>query len=443
MAPLIDATSEGQYSAMEVLSGSGQQRDFSDFTPRLAAARPRLQRLAHLRGVAPDAVEDVVQETLLEAWQHLDRLRTAEGFSAWLDEICRNMCRRHVRKQSIAQRHAMLVLPPYHGNDTEGASTASPVLRNIPDPHSDDPLEALSRQDVATLLDRALGTLSRDAQQIVELCYLLQLPQREVAARLGISVSALEARLHRARHQLRQVLNGPLRADAEALDLSLDQEYAHGWRETRLWCALCGKHRLMGMFLPQLDGGANLHMRCPGCEQRSGLTDIDNSNVHSKGLIRLDGLTSFRPAWKRTMQGMTQRFMQALHTGERRCPYCGAPASLQLVDKATAESTAGTALPAGLSRHPYQYWVWWKCARCHYASTADVGVFAASDLVYWSHAQTRQFMGDHPRWVSEPELLVEYAGQPAIRFQMADVTSSARLTVLAHRQALHVLATFL
>jgi hypothetical protein len=32
--------------------------------------------------------------------------------------------------------------------------------------------------------------------------------------------------------------------------------------------------------------------------------------------------------------------------------------------------------------------------------------------------------------------------QPAIRFQMADVTSSARLTVLAHRETLQVLAFF-
>src|SRR5271157_2741308 len=60
----------------------------------LAAARPRLQRLAHVRNVPADSVEDVVQETLLEAWTHLDRLTAPEGFHLWLDEICRNICRR-------------------------------------------------------------------------------------------------------------------------------------------------------------------------------------------------------------------------------------------------------------------------------------------------------------------------------------------------------------
>ena len=42
------------------------------------------------------------------------------------------------------------------------------------------------------------------------MCHLLELPQSEVAERLGISVGALQARLHRARRQLLQVLHGPL-----------------------------------------------------------------------------------------------------------------------------------------------------------------------------------------------------------------------------------------
>jgi hypothetical protein len=197
----------------------------------------------------------------------------------------------------------------------------------------------------------------------------------------------------------------------------------------------------MGMFLPQPDASANLHMRCPDCEQRYGLTDVDNSNVHSKGLVRLEGLQAFRPAWKRTMQGVTQQLMQALHTGGHTCPYCGAPAALQLIDKVqAAEAAEETALPAGMSRHPYQFWLWWKCPQCEYAATGGAGLFAASDLVYWSHEQTQRFMADHPHWRSEPELLVEYDGQPALRFQMADLTSAARLTILAHRQSLDVLA---
>lgn len=409
----------------------------------LTAARPRLRRLASLRGVAADAVEDVVQETLIEAWTHLDRLHTPQGIDRWLDEICRNICRRHARTASRDQRHLTPLLTTHPaGDDTPGTSMSATLL-DPPDESIPDPLEALDREDTARLLDRALGALPTPAREIVERCYLLEQPQREVAARLGLSPSALEARLHRARQQVRQVLNGPLRADAEALGLILDQNSAGGWRETRLWCTLCGKCRLLGVFLPQPDGSTNLHMRCPDCEPRSGLIDVDGSNIHSKGLIRLEGLQSFRPAWKRTMQGVTERFTRSLRAGGGSCPYCGTPASLRLVDAASAAwETEVVALPAGLARHPYQFWAWWQCPTCYGGSRPEADVFAASDLVYWSDPRTMRFMAEHPRWVSEPELLVEYAGTPALRLQMADVTSAARLTVLAHRQTLRVLAVF-
>ena len=343
-------------AGQEALSSGFQRERLREAEGWLADARPRLHRLARLRGVPADAVEDVVQETLLEAWAHLDRLHTPAGLHAWLDEICRNICRRYTRKHFTEQRH---LAPLLADNDGVSGETEASLLRDVPDTRIPDPLEALNREDLALLLDRALGSLPENARQLVEQCYLMELPQRDVALRLGLTSSALEARLHRARHQLRELLNGPLRTDAAALGLALDLESAEGWRETRIWCTLCGRRRLMGLFLPQPDGGMNLHMRCPECEQRYGLSDVHSSNVHSRGVIQLAGLRSFRPAWKRTMQGITQRFSQALLSGERPCPYCGAPASLQLLDKRQTTGIAeGTSLPAGLSRHPYQFWVW-------------------------------------------------------------------------------------
>jgi DNA-directed RNA polymerase specialized sigma24 family protein len=63
---------------------AGQQPEqaelVGDLEEVLAAARPRLLRLARMQGVAPDAIDDVVQETLVEAWRHLDKLRTPECF---------------------------------------------------------------------------------------------------------------------------------------------------------------------------------------------------------------------------------------------------------------------------------------------------------------------------------------------------------------------------
>lgn len=405
----------------------------------LATARPRLLRLARLRGVPADVTEDIVQETLLEAWRSLDRLYDIAGIHRWLDEICRNVCRRHARKHATEERH---VQPPVLDGYGDGALGAS-LLDTIADNDLDDPVEALSRQELMFLLDRALALLPESAREAVEVHYLRELPQREAMDRLGLSLSALEARLYRARRDLRRLFNGPMRAEAEAFGLIQDDEGAQGWHETRLWCPVCGRRRLSGILLPQPGGGVNLHMRCRDCEQRSGLSDIDSSTVHSKGLSALDGLRSFRPAWKRTMQDTARRYTQAFLAGAFRCPFCTAPATLELVDKAQlATLPSGKRLPDGLARHPYRFWVCWQCCERQDGSGEHGGLFAASDLVYWSHGESQRFLREHPHCISEPELLIEYAGQPALRLQLADTTSAARLTMLADRQTLRVVAVF-
>src|SRR5689334_12642052 len=73
----------------------------------LAAARPRLLRFARRQGVAPDAADDVVQETLMEAWRHLHRLHTPQGIDAWLTSICRHVCLRWARAQGVSAARQM------------------------------------------------------------------------------------------------------------------------------------------------------------------------------------------------------------------------------------------------------------------------------------------------------------------------------------------------
>src|SRR5581483_9956103 len=71
-----------------------------DLEAALTNARPRLLRLARTQGVAIDAADDVVQETLLEAWRHLDRLHTPQGIDTWLNQICVYVCLRWLRAQN-------------------------------------------------------------------------------------------------------------------------------------------------------------------------------------------------------------------------------------------------------------------------------------------------------------------------------------------------------
>src|SRR6185437_12343356 len=183
-----------------------------DLNSRFAAARPRLARLARLSGATADQAEDTAQETLLTAWRSLDHLRDATRFDAWLDGICRNLCRRAARQSASERAHLAITTTTPGTADGMDEASGSGGIEQIAD--NDDPLDELSRRELAALVGNALGHLNLAAREAVSLRYLADVPADEAAARLGLTINTLEARLSRARKQLRAALNGPLREQA-------------------------------------------------------------------------------------------------------------------------------------------------------------------------------------------------------------------------------------
>jgi RNA polymerase sigma-70 factor (ECF subfamily) len=392
----------------------------------LSLTRARLTRLARAFGLPSELIEDAVQESLIEAWTHLERLTAPEGFVYWIDEVCRNVCRRLLRRHARELSHRQALSAERVDTDDERdqdyiaqapdlASNADPALAL---------LESASRADEEALLERALGLLPVETRRLVELVSLEELPHAEVAAQLGVSVGALDTRLSRARRRLYDVMNGPLRSEALALGLALDETRGEGWSETHLWCSRCGVSRLQGVFMwpeGRTERGPNLHLRCPSCARQFG-----HDTIHTMGLVALDGAKAFRPAWKRAMQGLTERVMAALQVGIHTCPYCDAPAVIA-VNSQSADSA-------------YPFAVKVRCARC--GKIADTtGDFPAIDqLAAWSHPVTRRFLLDRPRWTSGFSAPVEHDGIQVIPITIKDSTSSEQMTLLADRSTLRPIA---
>jgi RNA polymerase sigma factor (sigma-70 family) len=386
----------------------------------LDEARPRLLRLARLNGIAADLAEDVVQETCLEAWRHLERLREPERFASWLDGICRNVCRRQASAMASHAHETRL-------RSVEDEANMAGV--HLLDPGAFDPSEELERQDRHFLLDRALAHLSASARELVELCYLAELPQREVAERLEMSLGALELKLHRARRRLRQVLSGELRADAEAFGLLVNQDESMGWRETRKWCPLCGKRRLRGTFDRHSSGEVTMRLRCPDCSARYGV-DLSGSG----DIISFAGMRSFQPAMKRGMRAACEFFSAAVQ--QRVCGTCQSPVHVQLVTRHAALEDAPVpmlnAVPFPLLRERSCLLV--GCPRCGY-STADL----VNGLLLEPAA--RAFLLDRPRVITLPDIVASYAGQDAICSRLVDLQTAEVMTIMAHPQTLEIMAT--
>jgi RNA polymerase sigma factor (sigma-70 family) len=373
------------------------------------AARPRLLRLARLCGIRPDEAEDVVQETLLEAWRSLPNLREPERLSAWLDGICRNICKRHVHTKSSAPHTSGLSA----SLDEEGL--------DLCDPLAIDPVEELERQDMQVLLDRALSYLEEGPRELIELCYLAEMPQREVAERLSLSLGALELKLHRARQKLSQIFHGQLREDAQAFGLNLSVEESMGWQETRQWCFFCGKRHLRGMIESKPGGVVSMRLRCPECSPRYHIDFANTANSPGLGPIR-----SFRPTLKRWMQAGAAFYQTCLN--QQRCPVCQSTVQIQIVDRSTLVPPYSLydALPLGIYARV-------DCPSC------GTG-FCEAYVPVLFHAAVRDFLL-RPHILYEPATFTTYAGRNAIGFRLVDLSSTETLLILTHPQTLQLLAT--
>lgn len=378
-----------------------------DIAKRIEVARPRLLRIAQMSGIGLDEAEDVVQETFLEAWRHLEKLREPELFAAWLDGICRNICKRHI--------HVRATMP--------GMSELSASLDDIADSFAIDPVAELERQDMQILLARALGHLSESARELVELYYLTGQPQREVARRLNMSLSALEMKLYRARRQLRQVLNGELRADARAFGLLLDEDEAMGWQETRQWCWFCGKHRLRGIFELHPSGMRTLRLRCPLCSTHPAWDVSNTGNWPGMGQVY-----SFRPAIKRMLQ-MASDFYDAI-LQQRRCNICQSLVQFQIIDLHPLKA------PSRLYDHlpPLDMYLRVDCPHCGVYLTMLITILLGNPDI-------RNFFLDRPHVFYQPATLTAYAGQDAFGWQLTDLDTGETLTVRAHPENLQIMAT--
>lgn len=150
----------------------------------LSLERGRLMRLCARLSSDVDAAEDLAQETLLEAWRHLQELRDPERRSPWLSGIARNVCLRWTR--SRARDRAQLLQP----NQSEASLDLEERLADSFDLELE-----LERDELVALLDRAMALLPPETRAVLIARYIRDSPHAEIAAWLGLSDGAVKMKL--------------------------------------------------------------------------------------------------------------------------------------------------------------------------------------------------------------------------------------------------------
>ena len=146
--------------------------------------------------------EDLLQETFLKAFSHLERFDPRYKLSNWLFKIAHNTVIDYLRQRKP-------VALPLDSLDSGERALADPSGG----PASGDPVEAIARAEMAELLGRAVAALRPEYRQVVVLRYHEDLSHEEIADIMGIPVGTAKSHLHRARVELAGVLRRLLPPD--------------------------------------------------------------------------------------------------------------------------------------------------------------------------------------------------------------------------------------
>jgi RNA polymerase sigma-70 factor (ECF subfamily) len=156
----------------------------------------RIFRMAKQITQNDDDAEDVLQETFLKAYSHLDDFQGNSKFYTWLVRIAVNEALMKLRKRR-SDRTVPLDEPIDTGEDE--------VVREIA-VWDEDPEQRYSREELGSILDEAIQSLKPAYRTVFILRDIEELSIEETAEVLKLSISAVKSRLLRARLQLREKL---------------------------------------------------------------------------------------------------------------------------------------------------------------------------------------------------------------------------------------------
>jgi RNA polymerase sigma-70 factor (ECF subfamily) len=145
--------------------------------------------------------EDVAQEAFIKAFRKLSSFRAESKFSTWLISITINEARTRLRRQALVRMEPLDQLP----DEDKGISPA--LLRDW----REIPSEAVERDEVRVLIQRAVEQLPDIYRQVFLLRDVEELTTSETAEALNVSVPSVKVRLHRARMMLQKRLSPQLR----------------------------------------------------------------------------------------------------------------------------------------------------------------------------------------------------------------------------------------
>lgn len=159
---------------MSILVKKAQRGDTEAFIALMEENKMILRRVAYGYLQNEEDVADAIQDTILDAFEHMEDLKKAEYFKTWLVRILINNCTRIYRqKQKIVSINEDLYTGVYENSDSD--------------------LE----------FKEMIKSLPEDSRVIFQLYFGEQFTTREISEILHIKENTVKSRIHRGKEQLR------------------------------------------------------------------------------------------------------------------------------------------------------------------------------------------------------------------------------------------------
>lgn len=163
------------------------ERDRTAFETLFVHFGPRVKALMLKSGAEHSVAEDIVQDVFMSVWRKADYYAPERGtVSTWIFSIARNARIDRLRRQSSK---------PYED--------ISEMELEAPDPDAEEELALVQRADKVA---DAMVELPDEQRQIIELAYMHDMPQSEIAKRLSLPLGTVKSRMRLAYAKLKQKL---------------------------------------------------------------------------------------------------------------------------------------------------------------------------------------------------------------------------------------------
>ena len=145
------------------------------------------------------AAEDLSQDAFIKVLNNIDKYRPEFKLSSWLFKIANNVAIDHLRRRQLDT--ISVSGSPHAGTESEIEATSFEIASG-----EESALDQMEARELGSAIEKAIGTLRPEYRSCIMLRHVEGRSYEEIAATLDLPLGTVKTYIHRARIQLRDLL---------------------------------------------------------------------------------------------------------------------------------------------------------------------------------------------------------------------------------------------